>query len=43
MKKEDAAAKTEAQHPRKEHTLHRQQQARAEDARDGDVYGAGAH
>ena len=43
MKEGDAAAKIEAQRHRKEHTLHRWQQARAEDARDGDVYGAGAH
>ena len=43
MKKGDAAAKIEAQRHRKEHTLHRRQQARAEDARDGDVHGAGAH
>ena len=39
----DAAAKIEAQRHRKKHTLHHQQQARAEDARDGDVYGVGAH
>ena len=43
MKKGDAATKIEAQRHRKEHTLHRRQQARAEDARDSDVYGAGAH
>ena len=43
MKKGDAAAKIEAQRHCKEHTLHRQQEARAEDARDGDVDGAGAH
>ena len=43
MKKGDAAANIEAQRHRKEHTLHRWQQARAEDARDGDVHGAGAH
>ena len=43
MKKGDAAAKIEAQRHRKEHTLHGRQQAMAEDARDGDVDGAGAH
>ena len=43
MKKGDAAANIEAQCHRKERTLHRRQQPRAEDARDGDVYGAGAH
>lgn len=43
MKKGDAAAKMEARRKRKMHTLQRRQHARAEDARDGDVYGAGAH
>ena len=43
MKKGNAAAKMEARRQRKMHTLQRRQHARAEDARDGDVYGAGAH